>query len=52
MQCGRLAELPAIQWKLQNHAKLKRSSPGKHAPQADELPDPLYVGEWGMLDSA
>lgn len=37
MQCGHLAELPAIRWKLQNLAKLKRSSPGKHAPQADEL---------------
>jgi len=37
MQCGHLAELPAIRWKLQNLAKLKRSSPGKHAQQADEL---------------
>jgi hypothetical protein len=37
MQCGHLAELPAIRWKLQNLAKLKRSSPGKHAQQAAEL---------------
>lgn len=37
MQCGHLAELPAIRWKLQNLAKLKRSSLGKHAQQAAEL---------------
>ena len=37
MQCGHLAELPAIRWKLQNLAKLKRSSPGRHVQQADEL---------------
>lgn len=37
MQCGHLADLPAIRWKRQNLAKLKRSSPGKHAQQAAEL---------------
>ena len=37
MQCGHLAELPAIRWKLQNLAKLKRSSPQKYARQSAEL---------------
>ncbi len=37
MQCPHLAELPAIRWKLQNLAKLKRTSPGKHARQSAEL---------------
>jgi len=37
MQCSHLAELHAIQWKLKNLAKLKKSNPKKFASQADEL---------------
>ncbi len=37
MQCRHLAELPAIQWKLQNLARLKRSNAAKFQAQADEL---------------
>ena len=37
MQCRHLAELPAIQWKLQNLARLKRTNPVKFQAQADEL---------------
>jgi len=37
MRCGHLAELPAIRWKLQNLAKLKRSSPQKYAQQSAAL---------------
>ena len=29
MRCLHLSEMPAIRWKLQNLAKLKRSSPAK-----------------------
>lgn len=32
-----LAELPAVQWKLQNLARLKKSNPAKFRAQADEL---------------
>lgn len=37
MRCSHLGELPAIQWKLQNLARLKRSNPGKFAQQSEEL---------------
>lgn len=37
MQCRHLAELPAIQWKLQNLARLKRTNATKFQAQADEL---------------
>jgi hypothetical protein len=32
-----LAQLPAVQWKLQNLARLKKSNPAKFKAQADEL---------------
>lgn len=32
-----VAELPAVQWKLQNLARLKRSNPAKFHAQTDEL---------------
>ncbi len=35
--CPHLATLPAIRWKLQNLAKLKKANPRKFAQQADEL---------------
>lgn len=37
MRCRHLSELPAIRWKLQNLAKLRRSSPEKFDRQAREL---------------
>lgn len=37
MQCRHLAELPAIQWKLQNLLHLKRTNAAKFQAQADEL---------------
>jgi predicted nucleotidyltransferase component of viral defense system len=37
MSCPHLAELPALRWKLQNLAKLKKSNPRKLQQQADEL---------------
>jgi hypothetical protein len=37
MKCRHLSQLPAIKWKLQNLAKLKKSNPGKFAQQAEEL---------------
>ena len=37
MQCKHLAELPAIQWKLQNLARLRKSNPAKFVAQSDEL---------------
>jgi hypothetical protein len=37
MKCPYLSQLPAIKWKLQNLAKLKKSNPGKFAQQAEEL---------------
>jgi hypothetical protein len=36
MSCAHLAELPAIRWKLQNLARLKKVNPRKFAQQADE----------------
>jgi hypothetical protein len=37
MKCPHLSLLPAIRWKLQNLAKLRKSNPTKFARQADEL---------------
>jgi predicted nucleotidyltransferase component of viral defense system len=37
MKCLHLNQLPAIRWKIQNLAKLKKSNPRKFAQQADEL---------------
>jgi hypothetical protein len=37
MKCVHLAELPAIRWKLQNLARLKKANPRKFAQQAEEL---------------
>jgi predicted nucleotidyltransferase component of viral defense system len=37
MQCPHLAQLPAIRWKLQNLARLKKSNPRKFEQQAHEL---------------
>jgi len=37
MKCPHLQKLPAIQWKLQNLARLKKSNPTKFAQQAGEL---------------
>ena len=37
MKCPHLSELPAIRWKLQNLAKLKKSNPQKFDQQEEEL---------------
>jgi len=37
MKCPHLQKLSAIQWKLQNLARLKKANPQKFAQQADEL---------------
>jgi predicted nucleotidyltransferase component of viral defense system len=37
MQCLHLAQLPAIRWKLQNLARLKKSNPRKFEQQVHEL---------------
>lgn len=37
MKCLHLSQLPAIRWKLQNLAKLKKSNTAKFAQQAEEL---------------
>ena len=37
MQCPHLEDLPAVQWKLENLAKLQRSNPAKFNRQANEL---------------
>ncbi len=37
MKCPHLQKMSAIQWKLQNLARLKKSNPAKFAQQADEL---------------
>lgn len=37
MKCRHLSQLPAIKWKLQNLAKLKKSNPSKFAQQSEEL---------------
>lgn len=41
MKCPHLSQLPAIKWKLQNLAKLKKSNPDKFAQQAKELRERL-----------
>ena len=41
MKCTHLAELPAIRWKLQNLAKLKKSNPKKFAQQIEALRERL-----------
>jgi hypothetical protein len=41
MSCPHLSGLPAIRWKLQNLAKLKKSNPRKFAQQAEELREKL-----------
>jgi len=42
MKCPHLAQLPAIRWKLQNLAKLKKTNSKKFAQQADELQVRLF----------
>jgi predicted nucleotidyltransferase component of viral defense system len=37
MKCPHLQKMSAIQWKLQNLARLKKSNPAKFAQQAEEL---------------
>ena len=37
MKCPHLEKMPAIQWKLHNLARLKKSKPQKFAQQAEEL---------------
>ena len=37
MSCPHLAEMPAIRWKLENLAKLKKGNPAKFQFQTDEL---------------
>jgi len=37
MKCPHLSQLPAMRWKLQNLAKLKKSNPRKFAQQTEEL---------------
>jgi hypothetical protein len=37
MTCPHLSQLPAVRWKLQNLAKLKKANPGKFAQQTEEL---------------
>jgi hypothetical protein len=37
MKCPHLSQLPAIRWKLQNLARLKKSNPDKFAQQTGEL---------------
>ena len=37
MQCSHLSELPAVRWKLQNLARLRKSNPGKFAQQTELL---------------
>jgi hypothetical protein len=43
MKCLHLSHLPAIGWKLQNLAKLKKSNLGKFTQQAEELRAKLAV---------
>ena len=43
MKCPHLSQLPAIRWKLQNLAKLKKSNLGKFTQQAEELRARLAV---------
>jgi hypothetical protein len=43
MKCLHLSHLPAIRWKLQNLAKLKKSNLRKFTQQAEELRARLAV---------
>ena len=43
MSCPHLSELPALRWKLQNLAKLKKTNPRKFQQQADELQSQLEI---------
>ena len=43
MSCPHLSELPALRWKLQNIAKLKKTNPRKFQQQADELQSQLEM---------
>lgn len=43
MGCPHLSQLPAVRWKLQNLARLKKSNPYKFAQQARALRDRLAV---------
>ena len=43
MKCQHLSQLPAIRWKLQNLATLKKSNASKFAEQAEELRGRLSV---------
>jgi Nucleotidyl transferase AbiEii toxin, Type IV TA system len=43
MTCSHLSELPAIRWKLQNLAKLKKSNPRKFALQAQQLRNSFFA---------
>ena len=43
MSCSHLSELPALRWKLQNLAKLKKTNPRKLQQQADELKSQLEM---------
>jgi len=37
MQCPHLEQMPAIRWKLENLARLKRTNPSKFSRQSEEL---------------
>lgn len=41
MSCPHLSELPALRWKLQNLAKLKKANPRKFEQQAEALRERL-----------
>jgi len=41
MRCPHLEMMPAIRWKLENLARLKRTNPGKFSRQAEELAERL-----------
>lgn len=45
MKCPHLEKLPAIQWKLNNLARLKKTNPHKFAQQAEELRVRFAAGE-------
>ena len=41
MQCPHLEMMPAIRWKIENLARLKRTNPSKFSRQAEELAERL-----------
>ena len=49
MSCRHLAELPAVQWKLQNLARLKQSNVVKFQAQTDELRRRLESSDGRLL---